>query len=150
LHHVALRPSIYGSFAAALTRVSPVVNNLAGLGLAFSAQGVLAGLMRAVLTRSFKWLFRRSGSCTVVENGDDRAFLIEKAGLDPESVILIRGIGVDTRRHAPSPENLEGATVVTLVSRMLWPKGIEELVKAARILHGRGVEVKVSADHRLH
>jgi glycosyltransferase involved in cell wall biosynthesis len=143
VHHVALRPSIYGSIAAALTGVSPVVNNLAGLGLAFSSTGVSAGLVRAMVTTAFRLLFGRPGNCTVVENSDDRAFLINKVGLDADSVILIRGIGVDTRRFAPTPERLEGVPVVTLVSRMLWPKGIGELVEAARILRERGVAVKV-------
>jgi glycosyltransferase involved in cell wall biosynthesis len=143
VHHVALRPSIYGSIAAVLTGVSPVVNNLAGLGLAFSSSGVYAGLVRAIVTTAFRLLFGRPGNCTVVENSDDRAFLINKVGLDADSVILIRGIGVDIRRFAPTPERLEGVPVVTLVSRMLWPKGIGELVEAARILRERGVAVKV-------
>jgi glycosyltransferase involved in cell wall biosynthesis len=142
-HHVALRPSIYGSFAAMFAGVSPVMNNLAGLGLAFSTRGAFAGLMQGMLTAAFRWLFRRPGTCTVVENSDDRTFLIEKAGLNADSVILIRGIGVDTRRFTPSPENLTHVPVATLVSRMLWPKGIGELVKAARILRERSVEVKV-------
>ena len=143
VHHVALRPSLYGSMAAALTGVAPVLNNLAGLGLAFSSRGILNGFMRAVLTRAFKWLFGRPGSCTVVENSDDQAFLVDKAGLAAGSVILIRGIGVDTERFAPTLEPKGDVPVVTLVSRMLWPKGIGELVQAARILRERGVAVRI-------
>jgi glycosyltransferase involved in cell wall biosynthesis len=143
VHHVAVRPSIYGSIAAALTGVSPVVNNLAGLGLAFSSGGAYARLVRAVVTTAFRLLFGRPGNCTLVENSDDRAFLITKAGLDADSVILIRGVGVDIRRFAPTPEHLEGVPVVTFVSRMLWPKGVGELVEAAHILCERGVVVKV-------
>ncbi len=143
VHHVALRPSIYGSIAAAVSGVSPVINNLAGLGLAFSSRGVLASLMKGILSVAFRLLFSRAGSYTLVENRDDRDFLTTQVGLEADSVILIRGIGVNIRRFAPAPENLEGVPVVTLVSRMLWPKGIGELVEAARILRERGVPVKV-------
>jgi glycosyltransferase involved in cell wall biosynthesis len=143
VHHVALRPSLYGSLAAWFTGVSPVVNNLAGLGLAFSSRGLLAAVMRRILTMAFRVLFARPASCTVVENADDRAFLVEKARLDPDSVILVRGVGVDTLRFAPVPETATEIPVVTLVSRMLWPKGIGVLVEAARILGERGVAARV-------
>lgn len=143
VHHVALRPSVYGSVAAALTGVPRVVNNLAGLGLAFSSRGPFAALVRSVLIMAFGLLFSRPGTCTVVENSDDRRFLVSRARLDADSVILIRGIGVDTKRFAPAPENLDGKPVVTLVSRMLWPKGIGELVQAARILRERRVPVNI-------
>ena len=49
VHHVAMKPSIYGSVAAWISGGMGVVNNLAGLGFAFSFHNLPARVMRVVL-----------------------------------------------------------------------------------------------------
>ncbi len=143
VHHVALKPSLYGTVAGGITGISPIVNNLAGLGQAFSSKGVLAGIIRAGLVGAFKVLFRRPGVCTIVENSDDQHFLATTVGIGSQAVALVRGIGVDVSSFKPVPETLKSVPTVTMVSRMLWPKGVAELVEAARILQQRGRPVRV-------
>lgn len=143
VHLVALKPSLYGGIAALLTGTRPVVYNLAGLGSAFSAQGPGARLIRGVLETAFRLLFRRRHSCTIVENSDDREFLMRRIGLPPRQAILIRGIGVDQHRFDYSDEPETAVPVITLVSRLLWPKGIGELVEAGRLLRARGLAFRI-------
>jgi len=143
VHHVALKPSLYGTVAGIITGISPVVNNLAGLGQAFSSEGMMAAVIRAGLRGAFRVLFSRAGTCTIVENSDDRHFLTSVVGIDGRAVALVRGIGVDVSRFMPVPEILNSIPTVTMVSRMLWPKGVGELVDAARILRKRGKPVNI-------
>ena len=143
VHHVALKPSLYGTIAGAITGISPVVNNLAGLGQAFSSEGMMAAVIRTGLMGAFRVLFSRAGTCTIVENSDDRHFLTSVVGIDDSAVALVRGIGVDVSRFMPVPEILNSIPTVTMVSRMLWPKGVGELVDAARILRKRGKPVNI-------
>lgn len=143
VHHVALKPSLYGTIAGGITGTSPIVNNLAGLGQAFSSKGMSASIIRSGLVTAFRILFSRRGICTIVENSDDRDFLAASVGIDRQAVALIRGVGVDVSSFKPVPEPRQGMPTVTLVSRMLWPKGIEELVQAARILQQRGRPVRI-------
>ena len=143
VHHVAMKPSLLGSIAALAAGVRPVVNNLAGLGQAFSAPGWSAAMIRAVLLAAFRLLFSRPGACTLVENADDKVFLTSKAGLAEDSVVLIRGIGVDEKRFVPHEEVPQREPVVTMVSRLLWPKGVQELVDAGGILRQRGIDVRI-------
>ena len=143
VHLVALRPSLYGGIAAWITGVRPVVNNLAGLGGAFCSKGLLAALLRSVLTTAFRILFRRKNSCTIVENSDDRAFLLDRVGLRDDQTILILGVGVDENEFRVTEERNNPVPVVTLVSRLLWPKGIGELVEAGRQLRLRGRDVQI-------
>ncbi|HHH44568.1 MAG TPA: glycosyltransferase family 1 protein [Gammaproteobacteria bacterium] len=143
VHHVALKPSLLGSFAANITRTSPVVNNLAGLGLAFSSKGPVSALVRAGVVAGLKLFFRGPARRVIVENADDAEYLVSRIGLDRDKVAVIRGIGVDVKRFSPSNEAFNGEMTVTLVSRMLWPKGIGELVEAVSILRGRGLNLKV-------
>ena len=51
----------------------------------------------------------------------------------PERVSLVRGAGVDIRRFRPQPEP-EGPVRVTMVSRLLWDKGVREFVDAAMLV----------------
>jgi glycosyltransferase involved in cell wall biosynthesis len=143
VHLVALKPSLYGGIAALLTGTRPIVYNLAGLGGAFSAQGVAAGLVRRVLIAAFRVLFRRQHTNTIVENSDDREFLLTRIGLAQHQAILIRGIGVDEHRFSYSEEPAGEGPVITLVSRLLWPKGIGELVAAGRLLSARDLDVRI-------
>jgi glycosyltransferase involved in cell wall biosynthesis len=143
VHHVALKPSLLGSVAATLAGVAPVVNNLAGLGQAFSSAGLPAALVRSFLVSAFKVMFSRKGVCTLVENADDLGFLTAKVGLSADSVVLIRGIGVDETRFSSQREVSHDVPVVTMVSRLLWPKGVRELVDAGTTLRERGIRVRI-------
>jgi len=139
VHHIALKPSLYGSIAARWSGTAPVVNNLAGLGQAFSSQGFMAAGIRLGLKAAFRLLFRGRHSCTIVENTDDQAFLVDEIGVPPGQAILIRGIGVDERRFTCSELPTLPPPAIVMVSRLLWPKGVGELVEAGRILTARGV-----------
>jgi glycosyltransferase involved in cell wall biosynthesis len=143
VHHVALKPSLLGSMGAVFARRPSVVNNLAGLGQAFSSKGFPANLIRTVLVSAFRVLFSRKQMSTIVENSDDLAFLTGCVGLRRGSVALIRGIGVDEKRFLPTDEPAQAQPVVTMVSRMLWPKGVQELVDAALLLKERGIQIRV-------
>lgn len=143
VHHVALKPSLLGSLAANITHTSPIVNNLAGLGHAFSSKGPISAIIRVGVIAGFKYLFSGADRCVLVENADDAEYMVSCIGLDRGKVAVIRGIGVDVDRFSPSGETLDGELTVTMVSRMLWPKGVGELVEAVRILRSRGRYAKV-------
>lgn len=143
VHLVALKPSLYGGIAALLTGTRPVIYNLAGLGGAFSTGGVVAAVVRQLLIAAFRVLFRLGNTSTIVENSDDRDFLISRVGIPGSKAVLIRGIGVDEARFAFTEEPKNAVPVISLVSRLLWPKGIGELVMAGRILRERGIAVSI-------
>jgi len=146
VHHVALKPSLYGSIAAVVALRAPVVNNLAGLGRGFADSGMVSSAVSGVLKTAIRRLFRRKRSVTIVENADDRDFLVSQVGLPGKAVILIRGIGVDEVRFACTEEQAVAAgqpVTITLVSRLLWPKGVGELVEAGRRLRAHGLPVTI-------
>ncbi|NLD37452.1 MAG: glycosyltransferase family 4 protein [Desulfatiglans sp.] len=138
LHHVAMKPVIYGSFAARFAGVSNVVNAFAGLGYIFTSTDLKARLLRAVMGLSLRWLINRKKSRLILQNQDDSELLIGKGFINKERVRLIKGSGVDINIYSPTKEP-DGAPLVILASRMLWAKGIKEFVEAARYLKSRGV-----------
>lgn len=142
VHHVALKPSLYGALAAWIAGVPAVVNAMAGMGFMFISDSVKARLLRPVIQHAFRRLNNRRNSRVIVQNGDDAALFEKGFGVKADHIRIIRGSGVDIGKFQPVPEP-QGPPVAVCVSRMLWDKGIGELVEAARLLRQRGVGMTI-------
>ena len=132
VHHVAMKPVVYGSIAARLAGVPVVINALAGLGFVFASSTRRARILRPFLKLALRGLVAGGGCQAVVQNPDDEK-LMQGIGVSGGRITVIRGSGVDPTAFRPMPEP-GGDVVVTMVSRMLWDKGVGELVEAARQL----------------
>jgi glycosyltransferase involved in cell wall biosynthesis len=137
VHHVALKPVIYGSVAAWIARVPATVNAMAGLGYVFVSQSLMARLLRPLVRSLFRALLNRRRSALILQNPDDVEEFCRKGIVDSGKIRLIRGSGVDPDEYRSQPEPA-GAPVVLLASRLLWDKGVREFVEAARILRRGG------------
>ncbi len=139
LHHVALKPVLYGSIAALWAGQPAIVNALAGMGWLFSSRGRgasrgLRSVVRSVLGR----LLQRG--LTLVQNPDDARILVE-AGVPAALIRRIPGAGVDLDLFRPQPEPA-GMPVALFPARLLWDKGVGEFIAAARILRKRNVALR--------
>lgn len=133
VHHVALKPIVYGSLAAGALRGLRVVNAVTGLGYVFTSSGLRARLLRQPLKTALRACLGGRGRAVIAQNSDDRIVLARLLGKSEDEVDLIRGSGVNFDEFAPSPEP-PGSPVVLFASRMLWSKGVGEFVEAARVL----------------
>ncbi len=140
VHHVALKPVMFGALAAWLARVPAQVNAVAGLGWLFTSSSGVVRLVRPVLRWMLARLLNQPHSLTIVQNPEDRA-LLERSGLSAKRLRLIRGAGVDVQVFFPVMPPPEPVCIV-LVSRMLWDKGVGEFVEAARQLTEAGVNAR--------
>ena len=146
VHQVALKPVLYGSIAAWIAGVPIVVNALTGLGFLFISDGIFAALLRPAIRLAFRALFNRKNSRLILQNSDDVAMFRNRIGIRADRIDMIRGSGVDISLYRPTsePEVTPDQPVVALcVTRMLWDKGVGELVAAARLLKARGTAIKV-------
>ncbi len=141
VHHVALKPVLYGSIAARLAGVPAVVNALAGLGFLFVSKRSKARLLRPFIEMAFRLLLNRPNTRVILQNPDDMALLVTRGVLTPACAALIRGSGVDLVQFHVVAEN-DGVPLVVLASRMLWDKGVGDFVEAARQLKQKGVNAR--------
>lgn len=140
VHHVALKPVIYGGLAAKLFNI-PTVNAVTGLGEVFTSSSRKLRALRGVLKSLLAVVMRRKSARTIFQTKEDLETLVG-AGIVPRSSShLIRGSGVDTEQFVPSPEPV-GTPVVVLPTRMIWSKGVGIFVDAAQILRQRGVKAR--------
>ncbi|MDT0619865.1 glycosyltransferase family 4 protein [Salinisphaera sp. P385] len=133
VHHVAIKPVLYGSIAARLAGVRATVNAVTGLGYIFSSQSLLARALRPFVTAAFRRLLRRGR--LIVQNHDDAAHF-QRLGIGNQ--VVIRGSGVDPDVYRPGDG--DNSHIVVLASRMLWDKGVGEFVEAAGLLRREGYE----------
>src|SRR5690349_24517300 len=138
VHHLRLKPVLYGSLAANLAGVPAVVNTLTGLGYIFTDQSEKTAPVRKWVEIGCRRAFRHPNLRVIFQNPDDRAVFIRKGILTGEQAAVIKGSGVDLSVYRPSPEPA-GLPVVILASRMLWDKGVAQFAEAARILKSEGV-----------
>jgi len=138
VHHIALKPIVFGTVAARLGGIRRIVNAPVGMGFVFSSGSLRARVLRPAVRAALRLLLNPAGSRVVFENRDDLREAVTDGLVSAPDAVLIRGAGVDLDRFRPAPE-AAGKPVVVLVARMLREKGIEDFVEAARILHHRRV-----------
>ncbi len=133
IHHVTIKPVIYGSIAARISGFRSVVNAISGLGYTFS-EDWRASLLRPVTRTLYRLALGYERSFVVFQNPDDRDELVRMGMVPRERTVLIRGSGVDCAKFPASPQPA-GGPVVMFAGRMLWHKGVGIFVEAARLLH---------------
>lgn len=138
VHSFTAKGVLFGSLAAHLAGVERIVNSITGLGYVFISDDVRARMMRPVIERWYRTVL--NGSAVIFQNTDDRRYF-ETRGLVSGPSYFIPGSGVDTDVLRPAPEP-EGTPIVLLAGRMLWDKGIDVFVEAARQLRSEGSEAR--------
>lgn len=133
IHHIALKPLIYGSFVARLMGIKGVVNAPVGLGYVFTSDKWTAILLRFFITLAIKLLINPTLSKVVFENNDDLNTFVQGGLVSSADAVLIRGAGVNVSEFIPTTEPSK-PLVIILIARMLWDKGIGEYVEAAKII----------------
>ncbi len=176
VHHVALKPVLYGTIAAFIARAPHIVNAVAGLGHVFAADSWLKAPLRLALC----FLLDLKNVQIIVQNPEDyeeisiliegSTFLDRRASLamteerrhceEPQKVPeqrgnpcivdshktnirLILGAGVNLNEFKPAKEPKTPPLKIIHVSRLLWTKGIKELVEAGQILKKQGHDIHI-------
>jgi glycosyltransferase involved in cell wall biosynthesis len=141
LHNISLKPVVLGSMASPARSRRAVVNSLTGLGTLFIGEARVSGFARKLVRFALSRLLRRKRSLTVVQNPDDRAFVLG-LGVAPAKVALIPGSGVDTDKLTKLPEPPPPVTAA-YVGRMLADKGVLTLIDAFSRLGKQGIALQL-------
>lgn len=141
VHHVTVKPILYGSIAARLVRIPAVVNTFTGLGFMFITQSCFMSLLRKMMQKSYRWAFDHRNIRVIFQNREDREYFIRSNIVKENKTVLIPGSGVCMKTFYPVDEPI-GRLRVMLAARLLWHKGVCEFVEAARLLKKRKVKAQ--------
>jgi len=133
IHHITLKPSIYGTIAARKIRLKArVINAVSGLGYTFTDNR--RSLSKIFLKGLLKWAFSDQKSNFIFQNPDDHDFYNQLGFLNGKNFVIIKGSGVDEREFTFFTPLKKERLVVVLLARMLKDKGVIEFIEAAQTL----------------
>ncbi len=141
IHNVTIKPVLYGSLLAKLFPNLKVVNAISGLGYIFIQNGKKDKLIQAAVKRLYRFSLSSQKTMTIFQNPDDREFFIEQKMTKSKQTVLIKGSGVNLNQFHPNPrQDFEGEIRILLPARMLFDKGVQEFVDAAKIIRNKGIK----------
>lgn len=143
LQNVSIKPVIYGSTAGTIVGLKRIVNLVNGLGYAFERQGLKGEVVHFVAVNLYRNALALPGVRVIFQNPDDRQYFIDHRMVEHHKTILIRGSGVDMLKFAATPLPHDDVPIVLFVGRLLWSKGIQELVDAAAKLRNEGMRFRL-------
>ena len=116
VHHVAVKPAVYGGLAARLAGVPAMVTTFAGMGAVFTGDSPKIRLVRNIVSPLMRAALNSRNSRTIVQNNQIRERLGKLGIVPPEQTVLIRGSGVNPEDFSSLPEPV-GTPVVMQIGR---------------------------------
>ena len=125
--HYTVKPNIYGGIAPRIAGI-PSIAVVTGLGYAFIHNGFVKQTTKALYKLSSRYHRK-----VVFENKDDKNLFIEEKLIRPDKGVAVNGCGVNLQYYHPMPApDMEVPLTFTFIGRLLYDKGIEEFIQAAR------------------
>ncbi|MEE3047084.1 MAG: glycosyltransferase [Pseudomonadota bacterium] len=140
--NVAIQCVVLSVFAGMLVGARRSVNMVTGLGFLFVSGGAKAKVVRAIVSTILR-VYARFGSVHIIVQNQDDLALMKGLGFKENRISLVRGSGVDISAYAPADKAPGNPKTAIFVARMLWSKGLAELIEAARMLKSRGRDYRI-------
>lgn len=134
VHHVGLKPVLWGTLAARNAKIKNVVNAISGTGFLFSPEKKKSPSSVAVRTL-LKFATKKSDKF-IFQNTDDEKEFYDAGIIKHEQVTYIKGSGVDLNEFKYTPEEKKDNTKIRCIftGRMVADKGILTIFEAAEEL----------------
>lgn len=142
LHCITIKPCIIGGLYTKLFK-KKLVMSFVGLGRVFSSSSKKYKIIKILVSGFYRWLSTKPDIFMIFEHESDRAELISITGIRPEKTIVIDGAGIDTDEFKYLPDPVNSIPVVLFASRLIWSKGLADLVKAKKLLENKGVDFEL-------
>ncbi|TVZ51350.1 glycosyltransferase family 4 protein [Dokdonia sp. Hel_I_53] len=136
VHHITLKPVIYGSLAAKFVKIPAVVNAVSGLGYNFTGDN--QGFVAKIMLQLMKIGFKHKNLGFIFQNNDDYSELKSLGVLNEKNkIFFIKGSGVNLKKFNHSPMPTGDRIFILFPVRMLWDKGVAELREATNLLKNK-------------
>lgn len=139
LHCITIKPCLMGGLFARCHNI-PIISSFVGLGRVFTERSLHMNLIRWLTLCSYKLLFNNEKCLLTFEHEQDRNLLVKLTHVDLRQTIIINGAGIDPNYYRFSQETPRQKPVVLFASRLLWSKGLGDLVAVKQQLAQKGIE----------
>lgn len=125
-----IKPNIFGAMAAKKAKIENIYSMIEGLGDPFQPVNFKGRILRKLISILYRKGLKATKKVFIL-NPDDKRELIKRRIVSENKVVLISGIGIDTKQYVPKYKFTSEKVVVNL-SRLIVNKGIIEYCKIAR------------------
>ena len=142
LHLMTIKPIIYGGISTYFFKVPNIIFSITGLGQIFTAKGKIATLRKICISIFLKFIFYKKNCKVIVQNSNDYKNLVDKKIISKDKLYTIKGSGINLDKYFFSIEPKNSIPYVIMASRLIWEKGIDDFVEAAKICKKKNINVK--------
>jgi len=144
IHSVTVKPNIFCGFLALIFSI-PIIITIPGLGTVFSSSGRKYALLRQLIVFLYKCVGKNNKSFFVFENSSDMQQFLNCGICNKQRCSLVSGAGVDIKSFSYTPEQdiLGSPMRVLFAGRLLFGKGLEDLIAAVKKLRAKGKNVRL-------
>ena len=141
LHLISLKPIIFGGLVSFFFPIKLLVFSITGLGSMFIENSFFHKIRSTFFTFLYRIVFLNSNLKVILQNNDDLKYLVSKAKLNKNKVVMIRGSGVNLNDFKCSKISKK-FPIVLMASRLIKDKGVVEFIEAAEYLKKKNFKGK--------
>lgn len=138
IHCITIKPCLIGGVYARLFN-KPVILSFVGLGRVFTSRKKLLSLIRKFVIFIYNKIVENKNCFLLFEHEKDKKMLSDLIKCRDEQTIIIKGAGVDSDVFAYIAETDRAVPNVLFASRLLWSKGLQDLIKARKDLRKENI-----------
>lgn len=127
-----IKPNVIGTKAAFNLGIKNIYSMVEGLGDPFQPKNFKGKIIRWIVCRLYKSAFKKTKKVFFLNN-DDKNELINRRLITEDKVIVIPGIGINTKLYNPD-YNLPKEKKVLKLARLIKNKGIFDYCEIARLV----------------
>ncbi|WP_271460798.1 MULTISPECIES: glycosyltransferase family 4 protein [Pantoea] len=128
IHCITIKPIIIGGLFSRFMH-KPFIASFVGLGRVFMIQTCSYKLLKRIVGFIYKLIFKNKKSLLLFEHENDQNILLQLISIPRERCVVINGSGVDLEKFNYVQEEDSLKPSVLFASRLLWCKGLGDLVK---------------------
>ena len=131
VHLINLKPYLYGGLVTMILSI-PSVTSITGLGFT-NSQVYNSKIHKSLILNFLKILLNRNKHKIIVQNSDDRFFLIKNLKVKKKNIFLIKGTGINLKKYKFKVLPKTPYKIV-FPARFIKEKGILDFIEASKIL----------------
>lgn len=142
LHCITIKPTLIGGLIAKKYNKAAVLS-FVGLGRVFMDNYTLMAPLQKIILKLYKIICSNNKCILMFEHEHDRRRLTKLLNLDKNKTVVVDGAGINHNIYKYSQENTTEKPVVLFASRLLWNKGIGDLVAVKKKLAEKNIDFEL-------
>ncbi|CAI0841701.1 glycosyltransferase family 4 protein [Serratia ficaria] len=139
LHCITIKPCLMGGFFARFYS-KPIILGFVGLGRVFMEDKLSMNVIRFLTLHSYNHIFKNEKCLLAFEHEHDRDRLVALTDAQKSQTVVIDGAGINPDIYHYSLEINREKPIVLFASRLLWSKGLGDLVEVKKRLAIKGID----------